>query len=155
MNTTRRATPNAKYSAPPLSRNSRESPASAVVLPAGRTRRAESLGAVAVERDPQLRLVDPQIGVDVGEPLDPPRVRRERVHRLAEPREIRILHDELYRLTEAERPGRVRERPDTGDAEELGEESTHHLLDGGVSFAPIFQDNADESPVDPAGESAD
>src|SRR5581483_1726101 len=40
MNTTSSATPKAKYKAPPDSRNSRESPASAVVLPGGSTRRA-------------------------------------------------------------------------------------------------------------------
>src|SRR2546422_4672898 len=37
MNTTSRATPKAKYSTPPLSFNSRDSPASAVVLPGGNT----------------------------------------------------------------------------------------------------------------------
>ena len=42
MNTTSSATPKAKYSAPLLSRNSRESPASAVVLPGGSTRCARA-----------------------------------------------------------------------------------------------------------------
>ena len=40
MNTTTSATPNAKYRAPPLSLRSRDSPASAVELPRGRTARA-------------------------------------------------------------------------------------------------------------------
>ena len=42
MNTTISATVNAKYNAPPLSRYSRESPASAVVLPGGSARRARA-----------------------------------------------------------------------------------------------------------------
>src|SRR5207253_7606970 len=40
MNTTSSATPNAKYNAPELSRNSRDSPARAVVVPGGNTWRA-------------------------------------------------------------------------------------------------------------------
>jgi hypothetical protein len=43
MNTTTSASPNAKYSAPPLSSSSRDSPASAVVLPRGNTSAASRL----------------------------------------------------------------------------------------------------------------
>jgi len=42
------------------------------------------LSAVPFERDPQLRLVDPQVGIDVREPLDATRPVRKLVHDLAQ-----------------------------------------------------------------------
>ncbi len=66
-----------------------------------------------------------------------------------------MLHHELHRLAEPERPGTVRERLEAGDPEELGEQHADELLDAVLAFAPILEDDADERPVDAPGESAD
>src|SRR2546425_7171400 len=52
-------------------------------------------------------------------PIYGPRPRHERVHGLREPREIRILHHELHRLAEPERPGAVRSEEHTSELQSL------------------------------------
>src|SRR5947208_316286 len=154
MNTTSSATPNAKYNAPALSRNSRDSPARAVVVPGGNTWRALIFGTIAIERDPQLRLVHDEIGLHVREAFDLRGATHERSHDFRELREIRILHHVLDRLRKADRSWSVRERHDAGDAHELGEQPADHLLDGRMALAKVHEDGADERAVNPSGEPA-
>src|SRR2546425_13336278 len=96
------------------------------------------------EGDAQLRLVEAQVGVHVRQTLDGPCPRHERVHGLRQPRDIGILHHELHRLAEPQCSRTIRERLDTGDSEELGEQRTHELLHATVTLAPILKDDADK-----------
>src|SRR3989442_13874715 len=117
-------------------------------------RNAKIFGTIAIERDPQLRLVHEEIGLHVREAFDLRGATHERSHDFRELREIRILHHVLDRLRKADRSWSVGERHDAGDANELGEQPADHLLDGRMALAKVLEDDADERAVHPSGEPA-
>ena len=114
-------------------------------------RHAEVLGAVPVERDGQLRLVDPHVAVHVDQAGDLPRPLDQRVHRFGQLVEVRMLDHELHRLPEPAERGRiVGERQHAGDLRQLGLELLDDLLGGALPVRPVREPREQEPAVHPA-----